>query len=340
MYKIIRAILFSFSAETAHKLTFKLLRILAYIPFGRQLARLFYCYKNPNLSREVFGINFKNPIGLAAGLDKNGDYYNDLANFGFGFIEIGSVTPNPQSGNLKPRLFRLVSDEAIINRMGINNNGVKYMVNSLRKEHPNIIIGGNIAKGTNTNNDLAGKDYEKCFSLLYNFVDYFVLNVSCPNVENLTELQSIDNLSTIIDRILTLRRYFDDYRPIIIKLSPDISNKLLDEIIELALISGIDGIMASNTTLDREGLKADKERLDFIGKGGLSGAPLYNKSLQMVKYIHKKTNGLLPIIAVGGIHTPQQAKEMLNSGASLIQIYSSFIYEGPGIVKKMLKYIK
>lgn len=339
MYKLIKPILFLFSPETAHMLVMKFLAIVKYIPFSGLILKWLYSYNHPSLEREVFGVKFKNPIGFAAGFDKNGDYYNEIAKFGFGFVEVGSVTPEAQPGNPKPRIFRLVQDNAIINRMGINNHGVKYTVDRLNKVKPKVVIGGNISKGKKTANEDAGKDYEKCFSLLYDFVDYFVLNVSCPNVKDLDKLQDVESLSDIIDRLLTHRRYNDDYRPILFKVSPDITQEQLDEIIDLILISGIDGIVATNTTRSREGLKTDKERIDFIGEGGLSGAPLYKKSLEMVKYIHKKTEGNLPIIAVGGISTPEQAYEMLEAGASLIQIYTGFIYNGPATVKRMLKYI-
>lgn len=339
MYKLIRTILFSFSAETAHKITMRLIVILRYIPFGRNIVRWMFSYNHPTLEREVFGMKFKNPVGFAAGFDKNGDYYNDMANFGFSFLEIGSVTPQAQPGNPKPRLFRLIEDEAIINRMGINNNGVKYTLKQLQKEKPKLIVGGNIAKGANTPNEDAGKDYERSFSLLYDYVDYFVVNVSCPNVKDLTKLQNSESISDIIDRLLTLRRYFDEYRPILLKVSPDIDRGQLDEILDLMMRSGLDGIVASNTTISRDGLKSDSSKVRVCGNGGLSGAPLFEKSLALVKYIHEKTNGTLPIIGVGGIMTPSQAKQMLDGGASLIQLYTGYIYNGPGLVKQILKYI-
>lgn len=340
MYKILRPIIFFFfTPEQAHLAVITLLKVLRYVPFSGAVIRLFFNYRNPKLEKEVFGIKFKNPVGLAAGFDKNGDTYNELANFGFSFIEIGSLTPKAQDGNPRPRCFRLTEDNAIVNRMGINNLGVKHAVEYIKTHHPNCIIGGNISKSTGVSNEDAPRDYEKSFSILYDFVDYFVLNVSCPNVKDLCKLQDISALSEIIDRLLALRRYFDDYRPILLKLSPDIPLQQLNEIIDLVLVSGLDGVIASNTTQSREGLLTSKETIDSIGSGGLSGAPLFAKSLSIVKYIAKKTDGQLPIIAVGGIMTPEQAGQMLNAGASLVQVYSGFIYNGPGFVKKINKYL-
>lgn len=337
MYKVLRSILFLFNGEKAHNITIKLLIILRYIPFSKALVKLFYGYHHPSLEREVFGIRFKNPVGLAAGFDKNGTLYNDMAKFGFSFVEIGSLTLNPQPGNPKPRCFRLVQDNAIINRMGINNNGVRFAVDYIKKHHPNCIIGGNISKNSDVPNEQAASNYEKTFALLYDFVDYFTINVSCPNVQNLDKMQDISFLSELIDRLLSLRNYFDDYRPILIKLSPDIPKKQLDDIIDLVLVSGIDGVIASNTTRDRSDLTTSKEILEQIGNGGLSGKPLFNKSLAMVKYISEKTNKLLPIVAVGGIFTPEQAEAMIDAGASLIQLYSGVIYNGPALVKRINK---
>jgi len=340
MYKILRRILFLFTPETIHHIVLKLVILTKYLPITRSFIKWRFTYKDPSLEKELFGIKFNNPIGLAAGLDKNGECYNQLANFGFSFIEIGSITPEAQPGNVKPRCFRLPKESALINRMGINNNGVKYTLKQLKDEHPNIIVGGNISKGTLTPIENAGKDYERSFALLYDFVDYFVINVSCPNVKDLAKLQDINALSDIIDRLLNLRRYYEDYRPILIKVSPDIPKEHLDDIIETILISGIDGIVATNTTNDRSMLPPEEQqRLKDIGNGGLSGQPLFKKSLSMVKYISNKTNGTLPIIGVGGIMTPEQAKEMLDAGASLIQVYTGFIYNGPGFVKDILKYL-
>ena len=339
MYKLIRPLLFCFSPENIHTIIMGMLKAIHYIPFADRVVRLIFNYKNPKLEREVFGIKFKNPVGLAAGFDKNGDSYNLISNFGFGFVEIGSITPKAQKGNPKPRCFRLPQDRAIINRMGINNNGVKYAVEQLKKTKPNCIIGGNLSKNASTTNENAAKDYEKSFAILYDFVDYFTINVSCPNVKDLDKLQDIDNLSEIIDRLLTLRRYFDDYRPILLKLSPDIPYKQLDAIIDLIMASGLDGVIATNTTRNRDKLKSSKQLIDEIGEGGLSGAPLFEKSLEIVKYIHNNTNGQLPIIAVGGIMTPEDALKMLNAGASLVQVYSGFIYEGPGFAKKINQFL-
>ena len=339
MFKIFKPILFSFSPETAHNIVVKLLKLLSILPFSGWIIRLFYSYKSHKLPKEVIGLKFPNPVGLAAGFDKNGDIFTQLGNFGFGFVEIGSITPNEQLGNPKPRCFRLLEDKAIINRMGINNKGVKYAVSKLKNRSPNLIIGANIIKGTSTPNEKAPLDYEKSFAQLYDFVDYFVINVSCPNVKGVTNLQDITALSEIIDRITTLRKYYDEYRPVLLKVSPDLTYEQLDEIIDLILVSGIDGVVATNTTITRNNLNTASDKVLSIGNGGLSGAPLFNRSRDMVKYIFDKTKGLLPIIAVGGIMTPKQAKEMLDSGASLIQIYTGFIYNGPNFVKKILKYI-
>lgn len=339
MYRIIRPILFSFTPETAHSIVRKLLFVLRFIPFSGNILRFFYTYNNKKLEREVFGIKFKNPVGLAAGFDKNADFYNDMSNFGFGFIEIGSVTPREQLGNPKPRLFRLVKDNALINRMGLNNNGVKNIVASLKKQRPNVIIGGNISKNNNTLNKDAALDYEKVFATMYEFVDFFVVNVSCPNVKGLSELQDITNLSEIVDRLTTLRKYLDEYRPILLKVSPDLSRDELDEIIDLILVSGLDGIVATNTTTTRDNLKSSEEIVKLSGSGGLSGAPLFKRSLETIEYIYKKTEGQLPIIGVGGIMSPSDAKAMLDAGASLIQVYTGFIYKGPGLVKRILKKI-
>ncbi|MFA5444631.1 MAG: quinone-dependent dihydroorotate dehydrogenase [Bacteroidales bacterium] len=339
MYRLLKPLLFLFPPETAHKLVFKTLAVLKYIPFAGKMMRMCFSYRSPALERQVLGLNFPNPVGLAAGLDKNAEVINQMADLGFGFVEIGSVTVAPQEGNPKPRSFRLVKDKALINRMGINNLGVKKIVKNIQKTHPRVIIGGNISKSTSTPNDLAYKDFEKAFAQLYDYVDYFVINVSCPNVKDLRSLQAVENLARITRHLTEIRRYCDVYRPILLKISPDISTDVLDQLIELVMLSGLDGIVACNSTVSREGLVTGKEILDQIGEGGLSGAPLKEKVLSIIRYIHAKTDGNLPVIGVGGIMSPEDAVEMLKAGASLIQVYSGFIYEGPGIVRKILKHI-
>lgn len=341
MYKhILRPILFRFNAETAHSLTFSGLSLLRYIPFGRAIVRSLYKRTYPTLEREVFGIRFPNPVGLAGGLDKNGEYYNDMANFGFGFVEIGSLTPQPQDGNPKPRCFRSIQDKAIINRFGINNKGVKNAVEHLKKVRPEVIVAANISKNTTSINEDAAKDYESAFALMYDFVDMFVLNVSCPNVVGLTSLQDITFLSDIVDKLLSLRMYYDEYRPILLKVSPDLPHQQLDEIIDYCMRSGVDGIVAGNTTRSREGLTISQEQIDKIGNGGMSGAPIRKKNLELVRYINEKTKGKLPIIGVGGIMSGKDAKDMLDAGASLVEIYSGFIYEGPALIKNINKYLE
>ncbi len=341
MYKFfIRPILFRFNPEFAHQLTMRCLRLLRKLPLARTLVRFFYKRNYPSLEREVFGIRFPNPVGLAGGLDKNADSYNELSHFGFGFIEIGSLTPKAQPGNPKPRLFRLTKDQALINRMGINNKGVLQAIRNLKTNRPQVIIAANIAKNTTSETqEQVSRDYDYAFSMLYEFVDFFVVNVSCPNVEGLTSLQDISYLSDIMDVILDKRMNMDAYKPILIKISPDISHAQVDEILDYAMRNGVDGIIAGNTTRSRDGLTTSPQKVEAIGKGGLSGAPLYEKSLAMVRYLAGKTEGKLPIIGTGGIMTPEQAREMLAAGASLIEIYTGFIYEGPGFPRKILKYL-
>lgn len=342
MYKhFLKPILFRFNPEKAHNMTFSALKALRHIPFAQSTIRALYHRDTPDLSREVFGINFPNPVGLAGGLDKNGEFYNDLANFGFGFVEIGSLTPKPQDGNPKPRCWRVPADKAMINRFGINNKGVKYAVEQLRKNRPEVIVAANISKNTSSVNDEAAKDYETSFGLLYDFVDMFVVNVSCPNVVGLTSLQDISFLSDIVDRLLDQRMLYDAYKPILLKVSPDLSHEQLDDIIDYSLRSGIDGLVAGNTTRSREGLNSiSQQRIEEIGNGGLSGAPVHKKNVELVRYIHQKSAGKLPIIGVGGIMSGEDAKEMLDAGASLVEIYTGFVFEGPGLIKRINKYLQ
>lgn len=342
MYKhFLKPILFRFNPETAHNILFSLLSFLRHVPFAQSIIRALYHRDSPSLEREVFGINFPNPVGLAGGLDKNGEFYNDMANFGFGFVEIGSLTPLPQDGNAKPRCWRVPGDKAIINRFGINNKGVRYAVEHLKKVRPEVVVAANISKNSNSINEEAAKDYETSFSLLYDFVDMFVVNVSCPNVVGLTALQDIGFLSDIVDRLLDLRMLYDNYRPILLKVSPDLSHEQLDEIIDYCLRSGIDGIVAGNTTRSREGLTSiSQTKIEEIGNGGMSGAPIHKKNLELVRYVHERSQGKLPIIGVGGIMSPEDAKEMMDAGASLVEIYTGFIYEGPGLIKRIIKHLE
>lgn len=341
MYKqLIRPILFRFNPEFAHNLTLRGLKIADRLYLARPLMRLIYKRKYPALEREVFGIKFPNPIGLAGGLDKNAECYNPLSDFGFGFVEIGSLTPKPQEGNPRPRIFRLVKDRALINRMGINNKGVLHAIQQLRENRPEVIIAANIAKNTTSDDpDQISRDYDYAFSMLYEFVDFFVINVSCPNVEGLTSLQDISYLSDIMDVVLDKRMNMDHFKPILIKISPDLPHTQVDEIVDYALRSGVDGIIAGNTTRSREGLSISAKKVESIGNGGLSGAPIFEKSLEMVRYLAQVTAGKLPIIGCGGIMSPAQAKRMLDAGASLIEIYTGFIYEGPALPAKIQRYL-
>ena len=301
------------------------------------LFRRYFTVKDKRLQRELFGLTFQSPVGLAAGFDKNAEVYNEMSAFGFGFIEIGTVTPLGQKGNPKPRCFRLPQDKAIINRMGFNNKGADAAANSLkkRKRKAGLIIGGNIGKNTATDNENAANDYLQDFITLYDYVDYFVVNVSCPNVTDLRKLQDKDNLTGILSGLIEQRRFQDVYKPILLKISPDLTIEQVDETLEIINKTGLDGIVATNTTTSREGLQTSAEIIEKIANGGLSGKPLTLRSLEIVRHIAEKTEGKLPIIGVGGIMTEQDAINMLQAGASLVQIYTGFIYEGPGFVKRI-----
>ena len=297
--------------------------------------RRIYCVEDKRLERELFGLKFKNPIGLAAGFDKNAVLFNELANFGFGFIEIGTVTPKAQQGNPKKRLFRLKKDQGIINRMGFNNEGVEATLEKLKKNKGKVIIGGNIGKNTNTKPEDYTKDYLECFKALHPYVDYFVLNVSCPNVSSHAKLNDKDYLEELIGAVQKSNASFKIQKPILLKIAPDLNNQQLDEIIELIIKTNLDGVIASNTSVDRNGLKATKEQLEFIGNGGLSGQPIKDKSTHVIKYLSEQSNKAFPIIGVGGIHSPEDALEKIEAGADLLQIYTGFIYEGPKLVKSI-----
>ena len=333
MYKkIILPVLFLFDPEKVHNFTFLLFKIFLNIPFVGFLVQKIYSVDNKKLSKKLFGIEFKNPVGLAAGFDKNAKLYNELSRFGFGFIEIGTVTPIAQPGNPKKRLFRLTNDEGIINRMGFNNDGMHKIANRLKK-NKNILIGGNIGKNKSTPNDKAVNDYLLCFNYLFDFVDYFVVNVSSPNTPNLRELQNTNFLRVILDSLNKENLKKSKIKPILIKISPDLSKENLLEIVDLAISLKIDGIIATNTTINRDNLTSK----NINESGGLSGKPLANKSNEVIRFISDKSNGKIPIIGVGGIHSAKDAIDKIKAGADLVQIYTGFIYEGPSLIKSINK---
>ncbi len=335
MYKFLRSILFLFSAEKAHYLASDLLRFLLFIPGTKKIIHSIYQIEDKTLEKNLFGLKFKNPVGLAAGFDKNASFYNDFSHLGFGFIEVGTITPKAQDGNPKPRLFRLKADEAIINRMGFNNGGIEVAIRNLKKRKTSIIIGGNIGKNKITPNENANDDYLQCFKALYPYVDYFVVNVSSPNTPNLRALQEKEPLTQLLSLLQSENAKMQAKKPILLKIAPDLNSNELDDVIEVVQTCKLDGIVATNTTLDRSNLKASIEQTDAIGAGGVSGKPLTKKSTEIIRYIHQKTNGKIPIIGVGGIHSAQDAIDKLNAGASLVQLYTGFIYEGPALIKKI-----
>ncbi len=338
MYKsILRPIFFAFDPEKIHYFTFSLIRLFSKIPGMTSLFRGLYAVNDKKLERHLFGLTFKNPVGLAAGFDKNAVLYNELANFGFGFIEIGTVTPLPQEGNPKQRLFRLKSDKGIINRMGFNNEGLEAAISKLKGNKGKLIIGGNIGKNTQTKPADYTADYLTCFNALHPYVDYFVLNVSCPNVGSHAKLTDKDYLEELISTVQKANSKFDKHKPILLKIAPDLNEIQLDEIIELIAKTKLDGVIASNTSIDRSGLKATKEQLEAIGNGGVSGQPIKEKSTSTIKYLATKSNKAFPIIGVGGIHSEKDALEKIEAGADLVQIYTGFIYEGPSLVKRINK---
>ncbi len=334
LYKIlVRKIFFLFDPESAHTILMRLMKIKWISVF----LGLIYRFEHPSLKKELFGLTFKNPVGLAAGFDKNADAVDALERIGFGFVEIGTVTPKGQPGNPKPRLFRLVDDQGIINRMGFNNDGVEEIARRLKKRNGSVLIGGNIGKNKITPNDRAWQDYEICFNQLFDTVDYFVVNVSSPNTPNLRELQEKEPLTDLLNRLKKLNASKPTRKPILLKIAPDLTDRQLDDIIEIVKTTGIEGVIATNTTIKRNGLKTDAEKIDRIGEGGLSGRPLSNRSTDVIRYLAEKSNHAFPIIGVGGIHTPEDAIEKIEAGASLIQIYTGFIYSGPALIKKINK---
>lgn len=361
MYTFIRQCLFLFPTEGVHYFSMNALKLACKVGFLKRLISKKSTPANKSLTTDLFGLHFKNQVGLAAGFDKNALYLNELEALGFGFVEIGTVTPKPQAGNDLPRLFRLPKDKALINRMGFNNEGVKVVARRLKewKEKKNtearrqtgnrqsaigsndsrLIIGGNIGKNKVTPNEDAWKDYEICFRELFNCVDYFVVNVSSPNTPGLRELQEKDALRKILSHLqtinVTLATTENHAKPLLLKIAPDLTQEQIDDVIDLALEIKLDGLVATNTTIDRSGLQSTEAELTAIGAGGLSGKPLTKRSTDIVRYIVQKTNGQIPVIASGGIFTGADAKEKLQAGASLVQVWTGFIYEGPGIVQNI-----
>ena len=336
MYKLLlRPLFFLFDPEKIHYFTFSLISFTSKIPAVSAIFRSLYTVNDKKLERKLFGLTFKNPVGLAAGFDKNAVLYNELANFGFGFIEIGTVTPKGQDGNPKKRLFRLKNDQGIINRMGFNNAGVEAAILQLKKNKGKLIIGGNIGKNTDTKPENYTDDYLSCFNALHPYVDYFVLNVSCPNVGSHVKLNNKDYLEELISAIQKANSTFEKQKPILLKIAPDLNDVQLDEIIELVNVTKLDGVIASNTSMDRSVLKASDSLLESIGNGGLSGQPIKDKSTQVIKYLSEKSDKAFPIIGVGGIHSAADALDKIKAGADLVQIYTGFIYEGPKLIKRI-----
>jgi dihydroorotate dehydrogenase len=339
MYRLIKPLFFKFDPEKVHYFVVQRLKWFhEHFPLGKTIIRSSFDIHVKGLEREVFGIRFRNPVGLAAGFDKNGEYIEALSDLGFGFIEVGTVTPLPQPGNDQPRMFRLAGDEAIINRMGFNNKGVDTLAERLRVlklKDKSIVIGGNIGKNKNTPNEDAVSDYVKCFDRLFDVVDYFVVNVSSPNTPGLRALQEKEPLTLLLKTLQERNHKNGISRPILLKIAPDLTNEQLDDIVEIVMESGIAGVIATNTTIDRTGLTTAAAIANEAG--GLSGKPLTVRSTEVIRYLSQKSNKAFPIIGVGGIHSPQDAKDKLEAGASLIQLYTGFIYEGPGIVKRICK---
>lgn len=344
MYKILRAVFFAFDPERVHYFSMNMLRFVCRAGLKKIITGWFSA---PRCETKFLGLTFKNPVGLAAGFDKNARYLNELEALGFGFVEIGTVTPVPQAGNESPRLFRLPKDKALINRMGFNNDGLAVVKERLvqwaadKQQDTSIqtkmIIGGNIGKNKLTSNELAWKDYETCFNGLHDYVDYFVVNVSSPNTPGLRELQEKDSLRIILNHLQIQNTTFPNKKPILLKIAPDLDKAQLDDVIDLALELNLDGLVVSNTTISRDKLSTSAERISGIGAGGLSGYPLKEKSTGIIKYIHQKTKGAVPIIGSGGIFTGLDAQEKISAGATLVQVWTGFIYEGPSIVKRICK---
>jgi dihydroorotate dehydrogenase len=324
------------SAERAHYFTLNTLHFLLKIPFVYPIMRRLYFVEN---HVSFLGLDFPNRVGLAAGFDKNAKYLREFMSLGFGFVEIGTVTPLAQAGNDKPRLFRLIKDEAIINRMGFNNDGVEVIAERLKNRPAGLIVGGNIGKNKVTPNELAQRDYEICFEKLYDVVDYFVVNVSSPNTPNLRALQDKEPLTRILSSLMSLRNGYikngKPSKPVLLKIAPDLTPEQLDDVVDIVALTHIDGVVATNTTISREGLVTDEKSVEATGMGGLSGKILFDHATEVLQHLNKKSNGTIPLIGVGGIDTALKAKTKLQAGATLVQLYTGFIYKGPALVKSI-----
>lgn len=344
MYRLLKPLFFLLSPETAHHVAMTFFRVLCSIPFIRNLISSTFTVRHPSLVKQQFGLTFPNPVGLGAGFDKNALYLRELEALGFGFVEIGTVTPKPQAGNDKPRLFRLPKDKALINRMGFNNDGVDVITKRLkewkeskRDRNSQMIIGGNIGKNKVTPNEDAWQDYEICFNALHPYVDFFVVNVSSPNTPGLRALQEKDALHRILTHLQALNKNYPVQKPILLKIAPDLTPTQVDDVIDLAREIRLDGLVATNTTISREGLQTPGAEVEAMGAGGLSGKPLQQRSTELVQYIHQKTGGTLPLIGSGGIFTADDTRQKLAAGAALVEVWTGFIYEGPFIVNKINK---
>lgn len=338
MYKsILKPLFFLKKPEDAHHFTFDLTKFTFNFPIAKSIVKSSFQLDHPSLEREVFGLKFKNPVGLAAGFDKDAKLIDEMAMLGFGFIEIGTLTPKPQDGNPQPRLFRLPSDESLINRMGFNNGGVHEAVKRLKKRKSDVIVGGNIGKNKVTPNENAVDDYLICLEALHPYVDYFVVNVSSPNTPNLRDLQEKEPLTKLLLAVKTANDQKENPKPILLKIAPDLTDGQLDDIVDIVLETKIDGVIATNTTIDRSQLSTPVSQVEAIGAGGVSGKVLGKRSTEVIRYLSEKSNKSFPIIGVGGIFSAEDAIEKLEAGASLVQVYSGMIYEGPGLIKKIKK---
>lgn len=337
MYKaLLKPLFFLFPPERAHHLTLFLLKLVLAVPGIGYFFRRYYEVRDARLRKEIFGLTFPNPVGLAAGFDKDGRHCHAMSSLGFGFIEVGTVTPRPQGGNPKPRLFRLPEDEALINRMGFNNEGVEALVERLKQGKPEgVVIGGNIGKNKSTPNDEAVSDYAYCFEALFPYVDYFVVNVSSPNTPNLRALQDKAPLTRLLSHLQDLNHRKPAPRPLLLKIAPDLNEAQLDDILDIVRSTGIDGIIATNTTISREGLATGAQRVEAIGAGGLSGQPVKERATEVIRYLYEKSGKTLTIIGVGGIAGPEDAREKIKAGAALVQVYTGLVYEGPGLIRRI-----